>query len=298
MKTAAPSPTRWAIDISLLLNAALGPEHFPINIAEVAREYSAQRFPDDPVSLVKGAVLPGFEGALVRAPESKKGWGILYNDGITSEGRINFTLAHEFGHYLIHRHAHPNGFRCGERDVVRWDSAYGQLEHEANVFAANMLMPLDDFRKQVASNVRVDLDMISHCAERYRVSLIAATLRWLSYRNMRAVLVVSRDGFIDWARSSERALKTGAFFRTSQGPIEIPARSLVARQNMIVDNRNGEMLPAGVWFPYEEVREMTIFSEQYRFAISLLLLGNNPVFHASEDSEQDTYERMTGLNRR
>jgi hypothetical protein len=298
MKKAAPSPTRWAIDISHVLNAALGPEHFPINIAEVAREYSAKRFPDDPVSLVKGAALPGFEGALVRAPEGKKGWGILYNDGITSEGRINFTLAHEFGHYLLHRYAHPNGFRCGERDVVRWDSPYGQLENEANVFAANILMPLDDYRKQVAANVRVDLDMISHCAERYRVSLIAATLRWLSYTDMRAVLVVSRDGFIDWARSSERALKTRAFFRTSQGPIEIPARSLVARQNLIVDNRNGEMLPAGVWFPHEEVREMTVFSEQYRFAISLLLLGNDPVFHASEELEQDAYERMTGLNRR
>lgn len=285
------TPVRWAIDISLILNTALGRDHFPIDIGEVAREISRQKFPDDPISLVKGDNLPSFEGALVRAPQDKKGWGILYNSAITSEGRINFTKAHEFGHYLLHRHDHPQGFRCGESHVVRWDSVHGQLEHEANVFAANLLMPLDDFRRQIAANVRIDVDMISHCAKRYKVSLIAAVLRWLSYTDMRAVLVVSKDGFIDWARSSDAALKTGAFFRTSRGPIEIPSRSLAARQDLLIDNRSGEMLPAGVWFPREEVREMTIFSEQYRFAISLLLLSSNPVFHA-EEMEADVFQRM------
>lgn len=51
------------------------------------------------------------------------------------------------------------------------------------------------------------------------MSLIAAVLRWLSYTEKLAVLVVSRDGFILWARSTTAALKTGAFFRTSAGPI-------------------------------------------------------------------------------
>src|SRR6266571_3775794 len=55
------------------------------------------------------------------APPRAKGWGIFYNSAISSEGRINFTLGHEFGHYLIHRLAYPDGIRCGEQDVVRWD---------------------------------------------------------------------------------------------------------------------------------------------------------------------------------
>lgn len=286
------SPIRWAIDLTKLLNASLGAEHFPINIPELALEYTSKRFPDDAISVVKGADLPGFEGALLRAPQGKKGWGIFFNDGISSKGRINFTLAHELGHYLLHRAAHPNGFRCGERDVVRWDSAYGRLEHEANVFAANILMPRDDFRRQIGDNDKLDLDLISHCAERYRVSLIAATLRWLDHTTRRAVLVVSRDGFIDWARSSDRAFKTGAYFKTSNGPIELHPRSLASRQNLIMENRNGEMMPAGVWFAREEVREMTIFSEQYRFAISLLLLSNEPNWTDSSEEELDTFQRM------
>jgi IrrE N-terminal-like domain len=167
--TGAPSPERWAIDISVVLNAVLGKDRFPVDVVVVAKEFSSQRYPDDPVSLVIGKSLPGFDGALYRAPAGKKGWGIFYNDAISSEGRINFTLGHEFGHYLIHRLAYPDGIRCGEQDVVRWDSEYGQIEHQANVFSAGLLMPFDDFRRQIPEGDKVDLDMISHCAERYRV---------------------------------------------------------------------------------------------------------------------------------
>ncbi len=292
------TPERWAFEITHLLNAVFGPERFPIDIAMVAKEYTLQKFPDDPIISVAGDHLPNFDGALFRAPAGRKGWGIIYNKGISSKGRINFTLAHEFGHFLLHRLAHPNGFRCGEQDVVRWDSAYGQIEHQANLFAANFLMPLDDFRRQIEAKAKVDLDMISHCADRYRVSLIAATLRWLSYTEKRAVLVVSRDGYILWARSSTAALKTGAFFRTSAGPIEIPSASLPVKQDLFVDGRASVDHGSGIWFR-EPAREMTVFAEQYDFAISLLLLDDTAPFASfDEEAEPDTYEKMVPEERR
>jgi hypothetical protein len=286
------SPQRWAIDISLLLNAAFGAEHFPIKVPILAKEFSAQKFPDDPISLVAGENLRNFDGALYRAPATKKGWGIIYNSGIRSAGRINFTLAHEFGHYLVHRHEYPNGIRCGEQDVVRWDSEYGQIEHQANVFAANLLMPLDDYRRQIDARTKVDLNMLSHVAARYDVSLIAVILRWLQYTARRAVLVVSRDGFILWSRSSDAALKTGAFFRTSQGPIEVPPTSLVGRKDLLIDGKVGINMGPGTWFP-EETCEMTIFAEQYDFVVTLLLLSNEVRYEPVEaDTEQDTYDRF------
>jgi len=287
------SPERWAFEITHLLNAVFGADRFPIDIPTVAREYTAQRFPDDPIISVQGDNLPGFDGALFKAPAGRKGWGIIYNNGITSKGRINFTLAHEFGHFLLHRLAYPDGFRCGEQDVVRWDSEYGQVEHQANVFAANFLMPLDDFRRQIAATDRVDLNMITHCADRYRVSLMAATLRWLGYTQRRAVLVVSRDGFILWARSSAAALKTGAFFRTSTGPIEIPATSLPVKPDLLIDGRATIDHGPGIWFR-EPVREMTVFAERYDFAISLLLLDDaRPFASYEEEDEPDVFDKMT-----
>jgi hypothetical protein len=286
------SPERWAFEITHVLNAVLGAEHFPIDVPAVAREYSMQKYPDDPVSRVVGGDLPGFDGALYRAPEGKKGWGIFYNNRIRSKGRINFTLAHELGHYLLHRLSYPNGFQCGEQDVVRWDSEYGQLEYQANVFAANLLMPLDDFRRQIGPSARIELDELSECAERYRVSLIAATLRWLSYTHKRAVLVVSRDGYILWARSSVPALRSGAFFRTSGRPIEIPGTSLAARAAGLIDGRGSAEHAAGIWFS-EPSREMTMLAEQYDFALSLLLLGDTPPrFHAEAEDAPDVFDRM------
>lgn len=292
------SPERWAFEITHVLSAVLGADRFPIDIAGVAREYTAQRFREDPIVSVLGNDLPGFDGALFRAPAGRRGWGIIYNNRIRSKGRINFTLAHEFGHYLLHRLAYPQGMRCGEQDVVRWDSEYGQVEHQANVFAANFLMPLDDFRRQIADRAKIDFDLIEHCRDRYRVSLIATILRWLSYTEKRAVLVVSRDGFILWARSSTPALKTGAFYRTSAGPIEIPATSLAVQQDRVVDGRGAADHDRGVWLN-EPVREMTVVAEQYDFVISLLLLNDDGRSWAlDEESETDTYDRMIPTARR
>jgi hypothetical protein len=290
--TTAFGPNRWAIEITKMLNQVFGPEHFPVDVVAIAREYTAQRFPGDAITLAEGVDLPGFDGALYRAPAGRSGWGIVYNNALASRGRINFTVAHELGHYLLHRADHPNGIRCGEQDVVRWDSAYGQIEHQANQFAAGLLMPLDDFRRQVDARARVDLDMISHCADRYRVSFIAAILRWLVYTERRAVLVVSRDGFILWSRASEPAAKTGALFRTSGGPIEIPVQSLAATQDRLVDGRAGILHGPGVWFG-EEAREMTIYSEQYNFIVTLLLLEDRDRYIPLDpEAEEDTYDRF------
>jgi hypothetical protein len=290
--TATFSPERWAFEITHVLNKVFGPEHFPIDVPAVAKEYSAQKFPDDPIVRVVGDDLPGFDGALYPAPAGKRGWGIFFNNRIQSIGRMNFTLAHEFGHYLVHRLIYPDGIRCGEQDTVRWDSEYGQVEHQANVFAANLLMPRDDFKRQIPVRAKVDLDQLSHTADRYRVSLIAATLRWLSYTEKRAVLVVSRDGYILWSRPSEAALKTGAFFRTSRGPIEIPQVSAPIRTGLLVNGRASVDHDAGIWFR-EPAREMTVVAEQYDFAVSILLLNDEaPRFDIEEQPESDVYDRF------
>ncbi|WP_050385885.1 ImmA/IrrE family metallo-endopeptidase [Bradyrhizobium pachyrhizi] len=293
------SPERWAFEITHLLNAAFaGAERFPIDIPMIAQEYSRQRFPDDPILNVKGDSLPDFEGALYRVPSGRKGWAIIYNNAIASRGRINFTLAHEFGHYLLHRLAFPDGIECGQQQIVRWDSEIGQIEHQPNLFATNLLMPLDDFRRQIPDSAKVTLDMLRACADRYKVSLMAAALRWINYTRKRAILVVSRDGFILWARSSEPAWKSGAYFKTSKGAIEIPASSLPLNPQKLVDGR-GEMDHAsGAWLQ-EPVHEITIFAENYDFSISLLLLEEGvkrPIFEDAEP-EEDTYDRFMSTMR-
>ena len=278
------SPERWAFQVSHILNTVLGKEHFPVNIKEVAKEYSRQIDPDEPITLIKGESLPGFEGGLFNAPEHKRGWGILYNKDITSPGRINYTIAHEFGHYLIHKAQYPEGIRCGEQDLYRWESDYRKIEYEANIFAATLLMPLDDYRRQISPSSEVDLDSISNVSERYGVSFLAAALRWIQYTELRSVLVVSRDGYILWARSSKSAFRSGAFFRTSNvSPIEVPASSLAACDRKVTNAkaRQGLKHSEGIWFN-ESCQEMAVFSNQYDLVFSLIQLAKTPEISYNE----------------
>lgn len=290
-------PTRWATDISAVLNTVYGPNHFPISVPEIALDLSKQWFPEDPLSVIQGEKLPGFDAALLPAPVGKKGWGILYNNGITSRGRINFTLAHEFGHYLIHRHSFPNGMRCSQQDMVRWDSEYKQIEREANTFAAYLLMPLDDYRRQIDPRVTATFELLSQCAERYEVSLIAATLRWLAYTERRAVLVVSRDGFILWARSSEAAFKSGVYIKTAQSAVPVPDESVAARPEAFTAARLGVNHPAGIWFP-EPCQEMSIMSENYDFTLSLLQLPLDSGRGCSAENDENEPEMLGDQIRR
>jgi Zn-dependent peptidase ImmA (M78 family) len=266
------TPQKWAYKLTHILNAYGGQERFPVDVKALAKDYSHHKYPNDPISMVKGASLPKYDGGLYKAPSGKNGWGIIYNNAMESKGRINFTLAHEFGHYLLHRMDYPNGIECSEQGLVRWDSEYGKIEQQANLFAANLLMPLDDYRRQINANKRINMDMIGHCADRYEVSLIAVTLRWIEYTERRAVIVVSRDGYILWARSSKPAWRTGVFFRTAnRPPIAVPENSLAAGQITSENQRVGVSMPAGIWFN-EPCEEMVVFSEQYDFVISVLQL--------------------------
>ena len=294
------TPKAWATLISKILNAAYGQERFPVDVSRVACDYSGQRFPDEPIIHVAGENLPGFDGGLSLMPSGRKGWIILYNSGISSSGRIRFTLAHEFGHYLLHRRLRPQGMQCGQNDVAMGsldsdEEIRKRLEREADVFATYLLMPLDDFRRQIPDREPADLERLSVCAERYGVSLMAAIRRWLEYTEKRAVLVVSREGFILWSQSSEPARKTRASFKTfGCDPVEIPPASLAANPpESMVDARLGKEFPCGVWFAEEAVKEMAVSSEQYDFVLSLLLLKDrdrNPILE--EDPEEDAYDRL------
>jgi hypothetical protein len=291
------SPTRWASDISSVLNTVQGIDHFPISVPEIAREFSKQWFPDDAITYIAGDDIPGFEGALVPAPKGQTGWGILYNNAIRSKGRINFTLAHELGHYLAHRLKYPDGVYCNQQDIVRWDSEYKQLEVEANTFAAYLLMPFDDYRRKIDPGARVTFEMISDCATRYGVSLMAATRRWIEYTATRAVLVVSRDGYILWARSSTAAFRTGVYIKTAGRVVPVPSQSIAAQPPNEEDSRTGASIDPGIWF-LDGCHEMAIFSESYDFTISLLQLDHKTLPIVDFDDREKDEEDLGQLIRR
>lgn len=132
----------------------------------------------------------------------------------------------------------------------------------------------------------MNLHALSGCADRYGTSLLAIAMKWPSYTERRAVLVVTRDGYVDWSRSSEAALKTGADLKARSGPpVEVPAGSLMTAPDPLLDMRSGTAHGSNVWFG-EESLEMTLVADAYDFAASLILLGDAPdgrCWHEGDD---------------
>lgn len=270
----------WAVRLSQIIkiaNDVHGLARFPVKVSEIARDFTANVYPRAAITAIDGRPLnKNFEGALIPKPDGSGEWGIFYNSAISSPGRINFTLAHELGHYLLHRQLSGDPIYCARRDLWTWDSAYGRMEAEANEFASFLLMPLDDFRQQTDKLHRLSVADFERVKDRYAVSLTAAILKWLDTTSKRAMIVISRDGFIDWSRSSEPLLKSGVFFRAKQETIPLPHASLAALQDTSAEAATGKMLREGIWSAQEPVFESVLFSEYHDMAISLLIYPDDP----------------------
>jgi Zn-dependent peptidase ImmA (M78 family) len=291
--TAEKKPLAEANRLSAMLNAVLGTERFPVAVGELAIEYSHQCFPESPVDKVQGEALEDFDGMLV-ANKARTKWLILYNSAVRSEGRQRFTIAHEFGHYLLHRHQQQR-FECGDADIETGEGTGRDIEAEADRFASALLMPLDDFRRQVDGEP-ISFDLLGHCADRYGVSLTAAALRWIEIAPKRAVLVASRDDYMLWAKSNTAAFKSGACFATRRHTIELPCEALAHSHNIsyMVDQQT---IRAQCWFPREPaampLTEMTVVAGNYDYTLTLLLMPEAEWQGARHDEEDvllvDTY---------
>ena len=209
--------------------------------------------------------------------------------------RINFTLAHELGHYLLHREE-QTAFECSSTDIARMTEEAEQ-ESEANAFASQLLMPPHDFRTQIQDH-SISFDLIEHITRRYHVSLTASVLQWIKITSKRAVLVISRDGYILWSRSSEAAFKSYVYFKTvDRSPVPIPELSYAYQRKTTIANKAEVQHPEGVWWKNEPVKEMTVFSDKHDLTISLLLFPDQ-VPHRWELKEQtelrDDLEKLSG----
>jgi hypothetical protein len=292
MNTEGWGVERWAFQLTHLLNAANPPNRHRFDIGELAKEVSRNFFPDDPISEVIGDDLDGFDGALIPSDSGRR-WGILF-DKNASPQRRRFTIGHELGHYLLHRKRYPNGIHCDEAAV---DGRNGVLiEQEANAFSATLLMPLDDFKRQISVKDVPSFDDLSTCAERYDVSLTAAMLRWLRYTQRRSIMILSTDGFANWAWSSEPAFKSRRYIRTrSSPPFELPLGSGAGAGKFSDELRAGIDHPAGVWFD-EPVRELSFRATNLNATYTLLHFKNSePTAWHAEPEIEDSYDRFNRI---
>jgi Zn-dependent peptidase ImmA (M78 family) len=83
--------------------------------------------------------------------------------------RQRFTLGHELGHFVLHQ---KNGHEFIDKILYRnMDSNH--MESEANAFAADLLMPEEDFRLFISN----ESDQVEQIAAHFNVSALAVRIR-------------------------------------------------------------------------------------------------------------------------
>jgi len=290
------TPQKVAIRLSQILNITKGYDHFPVDVAELALSYSKSTClsNEDCLIAIQGADLSNdVDGILEKTHE---GWVIIYNNSIKYIGRVNFTIAHEFGHYLLHRNTYPNGLKCTKVDIYN-DSIKKTVETDANIFASYLLMPLDDFRKQ-SKLYSFSPALFENLAKRYNTSLTATILKWIDMTDKKAMAIFSDNGFIEWKKQSNALYKTRLISaKKSFTPEEIPTNSVTHKLFYAKNDSNYEKNQNGVWCKEGiTTQEIAFVSPELEFAITVVLF-NDDVTYSEEDenSEYDCYDKFSEL---
>ncbi len=93
----------------------------------------------------------------------------IYIEKTHSQPRKNFTIAHELGHYCLHQDISDTF----EDQIFFRSNSIDLYESQANNFAAELLMPRDEFIKII----KKDINTIEKLAEYFNVSTMAVRVR-------------------------------------------------------------------------------------------------------------------------
>lgn len=104
-------------------------------------------------------------------------WTISINS-LHNKKRQRFTLAHELGHYILHKEKNAEF-----KDTVFFrNDVLDSMEYNANEFASELLMPEVDVRTYVNKGIRnignlADIFGVSAAAMKYRIISLGYTLK-------------------------------------------------------------------------------------------------------------------------
>jgi Zn-dependent peptidase ImmA (M78 family) len=156
------------------------------------------------IAWTRGAIvvedgLRGADARLIYTPGVRPAI-IRVNATIPHLGRRRFAIAHELGHMeLKHNPGAPT--ECGEQQFILWYKSQNDKEVEANLFAAELLMPEDMFRKRLEKTLP-SVELIEKLADEFQTTLTATAIRYIDLCEEQCALVFSTDAKVAWTRRS------------------------------------------------------------------------------------------------
>lgn len=104
--------------------------------------------------------------------------------------RLRFAVAHELGHFELHRKLQLE-FNCDRYDMNEWFAQQDskRREIEANEFAAELLLPTEFFKPDIVT-AKPSLKLLETLSEKYHTSLTATARRFIDLTPEACALVI------------------------------------------------------------------------------------------------------------
>lgn len=110
---------------------------------------------------------------------------IEVNSEIEFEEKKRFTIAHEIGHYILHKNIELHNDNEG---TTSWfsnketQSKSGRQESEANEFASELLMPAEEFIKKCQGN-KFSPDLLRSLSKHFKTSITSVVFKYFEIGN-------------------------------------------------------------------------------------------------------------------
>lgn len=223
-------------------------DRFPVDLDMVCKRFN--------LLVMQTALNEDVDGLIVTDGETG---GILINTRVGDSRRRRFTLAHEIGHYVLHR---QYGYF---RDMLKTLGDYSDdtEEMEANTFAGALLMPLFLLPKSIGERPP-DFDTASELADDFDASFTAACIRAVRTSPWRCALVCLDGGVVQWSIRSEsfrHGIKKNSRPHPSSAAAWLSTQPAVRAKSMHV--------PAKFWLEYTHEDE-ELFEQSYLLAEDLV----------------------------
>lgn len=123
----------------------------------------------------KRSSLLGMDGRIVRDGDKAV---ITLRDSINFLGQERFVIAHELGHFFLHPNSHQVETVTSQQTMNWSDSQKSIEEYEANLFAAELLMPKSIFGRYI-KNAVPSFDTIKGLAKDFQTTLTATAVQFV-----------------------------------------------------------------------------------------------------------------------
>jgi Zn-dependent peptidase ImmA (M78 family) len=145
---------------------------------------------------IKEVQFMGSQGRILMNRDS----GIIsLNSKINNQKRNNFTIAHEIGHFILHKNL--AFFSDTHKTLSEWHRK-GPQETQANEFASELLMPSDSFSSKVHGK-KLNIALMEEVSSYFNVSRLAAFLKYIPLGSYPVMIIFMESSMVKWKRFSD-----------------------------------------------------------------------------------------------